>query len=170
MTIPDRRLDFVGDTVAISRRYYRPETANTSSTKWRSACGTSTSCSWIPAWAATVIRSVGQGKIDQHCRRAQRVDRREIFGGSGGECAVPFRYRKEESERPPKPGGGESAAPAGHPFRTGSPRRPPEGNRRRRRSNIWSLPSEKRTLEIGLWLNTLERSGHVLREHDDRSS
>ena len=28
--------------------------------------------------------------------------------------------------------------------------------------------SEKRTLEIGLWLNTLERSGHVLREHDDR--
>ena len=30
------------------------------------------------------------------------------------------------------------------------------------------LSEEKRTLEIGLWLDTLERSGRILREHDDK--
>ena len=53
----DRALAYDADEVMVTRRYYRSGDSEFYINKQSAACGTSMSCSWIPAWArrATAI-------------------------------------------------------------------------------------------------------------------
>lgn len=107
---------------------------------------------------------IGQGKIDSIVA-ARSEDRREIFEEAAGISR--FRYRKEETER--RLSQAEDNLLRLHDIlselesRVGPLREQSEKAKR-----YLALADEKKVLEIGLWLDTLNRSNTSLREQEDR--
>ena len=92
-----RLLPMEESEVAVTRRYYRSgESEYYINKQSRAPARTSTSCSWIPAWAARAIPSSVRASIDE-ILSVKSADRREIFEEAAG--ISKFRHRKEETER-----------------------------------------------------------------------
>ena len=109
---------------------------------------------------------IGQGRIDSIVA-ARSEDRREIFEEAAGISR--FRYRKEESEH-------KLAQAEENLLRLRDivseleNRLGPLKEQSEKAKQYLSWSAEKRKLEIGLWLGTLDRSGQILREHEDKIS
>ena len=107
---------------------------------------------------------IGQGKIDSIVA-ARSEDRREIFEEAAGISR--FRYRKEDAER-------QLAKAEENLLRLRDivseleSRINPLREQAEKAERFLALSQEKKTLEIGLWLETLNRSGRVLREQEDK--
>ncbi len=160
----DRRLDFDGDTVAITRRYYRSGDSEYLINKVAVRLRDINELFMDTGLGRDGYSIIGQGKIDSIVG-ARSEDRREIFEEAAGISR--FRYRKEESERRLSQAE-ENLLRLRDILSELEDRVGPLKEQAEKAQQYLEFASEKRTLEIGLWLNTLERSGHVLREHDDR--
>ena len=103
---------------------------------------------------------IGQGKIDSIVA-ARSEDRREIFEEAAGISR--FRYRKEEAERRLEKAE-ENLLRLRDIVGELEDRINPLREQAEKAQRFLTLSEEKKTLEIGLWLETLNRSGRILRE------
>ncbi len=107
---------------------------------------------------------IGQGRIDSIVS-ARSEDRREIFEEAAGISR--FRYRKEESEH--RLAQAEDNLVRLHDILSGLEGRVgPLKEQAEKAQKYLALAGEKKELEIGIWLATLEQSGRVLREQEDK--
>ena len=160
----DRGLPFDSDEVAVTRRYYR-----------------SGESEYLINGAAVRLKDInemfmdtglgrdgysiiGQGRIDAIVA-AKSEDRREIFEEAAGISR--YRYRKEDAER--RLGRAEENLIRLRDIlgeledRVG-----PLKAQAEKAEKFIAYDGEKKGLEIGIWLETLDRSGRVLREHEEK--
>ena len=160
----DRKLAFDSDEVAVTRRYYRSGESeyrlNHASVRLRDV----TELFLDTGLGRDGYSMIGQGKIDAIVA-ARSDDRREIFEEAAG--IARYRFRKEDAES-------RLARAEDNLLRLRDilaeleNRLGPLKEQSEKAQQFLQLSEEKRTLEIGLWLDTLERSGRILREHDDK--
>lgn len=160
----DRGLNFDSDEVAITRRYYRSGESeyqlNHASVRLRDV----TELFLDTGLGRDGYSMIGQGKIDSIVA-ARSEDRREIFEEAAGISR--FRYRKEDSENR-LARAEENLLRLRDILSELEERVGPLKEQSEKAQQFLALSGEKRTIEIGLWLETLERSGRILREHDDK--
>lgn len=159
-----RALPFDGDTVAITRRYYRSGESeyqiNHATVRLRdihellmdTGLGRDGYC------------LIGQGKIDSIVS-ARSEDRREMFEEAAGISR--YRYRKEESERKLSQAE-ENLVRLRDILGELESRVGPLREQAEKAKRYLAFAEEKQTLEIGLWLHTLNHSGRILREQEDK--
>ena len=160
----DRKLAFDSDEVAVTRRYYRSGESeyrlNHASVRLRDV----TELFLDTGLGRDGYSMIGQGKIDAIVA-ARSDDRREIFEEAAG--IARFRFRKEDAEL--RLARAEDNLLRLHDILAElESRLGPLKEQSEKAQQFLQLSEEKRTLEIGLWLDTLERSGRILREHDDK--
>ena len=159
-----RQLPFDGDNVAVTRRYYRSGDSEYLINKAAVRLKDINELFMDTGLGRDGYSIIGQGKIDSIVA-ARSEDRREIFEEAAGISR--FRYRKEESER--KLNQAEDNLLRLRDILTElQDRVEPLREQSEKAQQYLAYAGEKRTLEIGLWLNTLEKSGQILREHDDK--
>ena len=160
----DRVLSFDADAVSVTRRYYRSGESeyliNNASVRLRDV----TELFLDTGLGRDGYSIIGQGKIDSIVS-ARSEDRREVFEEAAGVSR--FRFRKEESER--RLAQAEENLLRLHDILSELESRVgPLKEQSEKAKQYLALAEEKKTLEIGLWLATLDQSGRVLREQDDR--
>ena len=158
----DRKLAFDSDEVAVTRRYYRSGESeyrlNHASVRLRDV----TELFLDTGLGRDGYSMIGQGKIDAIVA-ARSDDRREIFEEAAG--IARFRFRKEDAES--RLARAEDNLLRLHDILAElESRLGPLKEQSEKAQQFLQLSEEKRTLEIGLWLDTLERSGRILREQD----
>ncbi|MDF1495929.1 chromosome segregation protein SMC [Caproiciproducens sp. CPB-2] len=159
-----RQLPFDADNVAVTRRYYRSGDSEYLINKAAVRLKDINELFMDTGLGRDGYSIIGQGKIDSIVA-ARSEDRREIFEEAAGISR--FRYRKEESER--RLNQAEDNLLRLRDILTElQDRVGPLKEQSEKAQQYLAYAAEKRTLEIGLWLNTLEKSGRVLREHDDK--
>ncbi|MBP3704906.1 MAG: chromosome segregation protein SMC, partial [Clostridia bacterium] len=107
---------------------------------------------------------IGQGKIDSIVS-AKSEDRREIFEEAAGISR--FRYRKEEAERR-LTRAEENLVRLRDILQELEGRIEPLRVQAEKAEKFIAYDAEKKNLEIGLWLETLNRSGRVVREAEEK--
>ena len=160
----DRRLAFDSDEITVERRYYR-----------------SGESEYLLNGAAVRLRDIhelfmdtglgrdgysiiGQGKIDAIVS-AKSEDRREIFEEAAGISR--FRYRKEESERRLK-AAEENLLRLRDILSELEGRVGPLKEQSEKAQAFLRYSAEKKGLEIGLWLLSIDRTEKQLRAHENR--
>ncbi|MCI9273340.1 MAG: chromosome segregation protein SMC [Clostridiales bacterium] len=162
----DRKLDFDSDEVAITRRYYRSGESEYQINKASVRLKDIHDLFMDTGLGRDGYSVIGQGKIDSIVG-ARSEDRREVFEEAAGISR--FRYRKTEAQR-------RLAQAEENLLRLRDiileleGRVGPLAEQAQKARDYLEYAGEKRTLEIGLWLGTLERSGQVLREQEDKIS
>ena len=160
----DRALAFDSDIVSITRRYYRSGDSeyliNGASVRLRDI----NELFMDTGLGRDGYSMIGQGKIDSIVS-AHSQERREIFEEAAGISR--FRYRKEESERRLQKAE-ENLLRLEDIASELESRVGPLQEQSKKAEEFLALSDEKRTLEIGVWLSTLNQSGRVLREQTDR--
>ena len=159
-----RELPFDKDTLSVTRRYYR-----------------SGESEYLLNQAAVRLKDIhelfmntglgrdgysliGQGKIDAVIS-ARPQDRREIFEEAAGISR--YRYRREEAQRRLAQAEENLSRLQDLAGELESRLQPLRGQAEKaRRYLAWY--EEKKKLEIGLWLHTMETSGQALREQEDK--
>lgn len=159
-----RQLPFEGDSVAITRRYYRSGDSEYLINKAAVRLKDINELFMDTGLGRDGYSIIGQGKIDSIVA-ARSEDRREIFEEAAGISR--FRYRKEESERKLNQAQ-ENLLRLNDILAELESRVGPLKEQAEKAKKYLEWAGEKRTLEIGLWLNTLEKSGQILREHEDK--
>lgn len=161
-----RYLPYDGDTVAITRRYYRSGDSEYLINKATVRLKDIHELFMDTGMGRDGYSMIGQGKIDSVIS-AKSEERREIFEEAAGISR--YRYRKEESER-------KLARTEENLLRLQDivselkDRVGPLQEQAEKAKTYLALYQEKRQLEIGLWLYTLSRSGEVLKEHEEKIS
>ncbi len=107
---------------------------------------------------------IGQGKIDSIVA-ARSEDRREIFEEAAGISR--YRYRKEEAQRRLTKAE-ENLVRLRDILSELEGRVGPLKEQAEKAEKFIQYDAEKKELEIGIWLETLERSGRTLREHEEK--
>lgn len=160
----DRQLGFDSDQVAVTRRYYRSGESeyllNKSGVRLRDIH----ELFMDTGMGRDGYSMIGQGKIDSIVA-ARSEDRREIFEEAAGISR--FRYRKGESERRLQQAQ-ENLVRLHDIFSELEDRVGPLKEQAEKAGQYLKYAEEKKTLEIGLWLNTLAKSGQILREYEDK--
>lgn len=159
-----RELHFDGDTVAITRRYYRSGESEYLINKAAVRLRDIHELFMDTGLGRDGYSIIGQGKIDSIVA-ARSEDRREIFEEAAGISR--FRYRKEEAERRLDKAE-ENLLRLRDIVSELESRIAPLREQAEKAERFLALSQEKKTLEIGLWLETLNRSGQVLREQEDK--
>ena len=159
-----RQLPFDGDSVAVTRRYYRSGDSEYLINKAAVRLKDINELFMDTGLGRDGYSIIGQGKIDSIVA-ARSEDRREIFEEAAGISR--FRYRKEESERKLNQAQ-DNLLRLNDILSELESRVGPLKEQAKKAEMYLTLADEKRTLEIGLWLNTLEKSGQILREHEDK--
>ena len=159
-----RKLAFDGDSVAVTRRYYRSGESEYLINKNAVRLRDIHELFMDTGLGRDGYSMIGQGRIDSIVA-ARSEDRREIFEEAAGISR--FRYRKEESERRLNQAQ-ENLLRLNDIFAELEARVGPLREQAEKAKQYLEYAGEKRNLEIGLWLDTLNRSGHVLREHEDK--
>ena len=160
----DRRLDFDNDTVAITRRYYRSGESEYLLNKNTVRLKDINELLMDTGLGRDGYSIIGQGKIDSIVA-AKSEDRREIFEEASGISR--FRYRKEESERRLNRTE-ENLVRLRDIFSELEERIGPLGRQAEKAKEFIALDSEKKALEIGLWVHTLNQSAQILSENQAR--
>ncbi|QEY34232.1 chromosome segregation protein SMC [Caproiciproducens galactitolivorans] len=159
-----RQLPFDGDSVAITRRYYRSGDSEYLINKAAVRLKDINELFMDTGLGCDGYSIIGQGKIDSIVA-ARSEDRREIFEEAAGISR--FRYRKEESERKLNQAQ-ENLLRLNDILSELESRVGPLKEQAEKAEQYLEWAGEKRTLEIGLWLNTLKKFGQILREHEDK--
>lgn len=159
-----RELNFDGDTVAITRRYYRSGESEYLINKAAVRLRDIHELFMDTGLGRDGYSIIGQGKIDSIVA-ARSEDRREIFEEAAGISR--FRYRKEEAERRLDKAE-ENLLRLRDIVSELEGRIAPLREQSEKAQRFLELSEEKKTLEIGLWLETLNRSGRTLREQEDK--
>ena len=160
----DRRLDFDNDTVAITRRYYRSGESEYLINKATVRLKDINELFMDTGLGRDGYSIIGQGKIDAIVA-ARSEDRREIFEEAAGISR--YRYRKEESERRLNKAE-ENLVRLRDILSELEGRVEPLRVQAEKAEQFIAYDQEKKGLEIGIWLETLERSAKVLREHGEK--
>ena len=160
----DRRLDFDNDTVAITRRYYRSGESEYLINKATVRLKDINELFMDTGLGRDGYSIIGQGKIDAIVA-ARSEDRREIFEEAAGISR--YRYRKEESERRLNKAE-ENLVRLRDILSELEDRVEPLRVQAEKAEQFIAYDQEKKGLEIGIWLETLERSAKVLREHQEK--
>ena len=162
----DRGLPFDNDTVAVTRRYYRSGESEYLINKNTVRLKDINELFMDTGLGRDGYSIIGQGKIDSIVA-ARSEDRREIFEEAAGISR--YRYRKEESER--RLGKAEENLVRLRDILSELEGRvEPLRIQAEKAEQFIALDKEKKELEIGIWLETLERSSKVLREHGEKIS
>lgn len=162
----DRRLPFDNDTVAVTRRYYRSGESEYLINKNTVRLKDINELFMDTGLGRDGYSIIGQGKIDSIVA-ARSEDRREIFEEAAGISR--YRYRKEESERRLNKAE-ENLVRLRDILSELEGRVEPLRLQAEKAEQFIALDKEKKGLEIGIWLETLDRSGRVLREHGEKIS
>ena len=160
----DRRLGFDNDTVAITRRYYRSGESEYLINKATVRLKDINELFMDTGLGRDGYSIIGQGKIDAIVA-AKSEDRREIFEEAAGISR--YRYRKEESERRLNKAE-ENLVRLRDILSELEDRVEPLRVQAEKAEQFIAYDQEKKGLEIGIWLETLERSAKVLREHGEK--
>lgn len=162
----DRGLPFDNDTVAVTRRYYRSGESEYLINKNTVRLKDINELFMDTGLGRDGYSIIGQGKIDSIVA-ARSEDRREIFEEAAGISR--YRYRKEESERRLSKAE-ENLVRLRDILAELEGRVEPLRIQAEKAEQFIAMDQEKRNLEIGIWLETLDRSGRVLREHGEKIS
>ncbi len=162
----DRRLPFAGDTVAVTRRYYRSGESEYLINKSTVRLKDINELFMDTGLGRDGYSIIGQGKIDSIVA-ARSEDRREIFEEAAGISR--YRYRKEESERRLNKAE-ENLVRLRDILSELESRVEPLRIQAEKAEQFIAFDREKRELEIGIWMETLDRSGKLLREHGEKIS
>ena len=160
----DRRLPFGEDEVAITRRYYRSGDSEYLINKAVVRLKDIHELFMDTGLGRDGYSIIGQGKIDSIVA-SRSEDRREIFEEAAGISR--YRYRKGEAEKKLNQTE-ENLLRLRDILSELEARVGPLEEQAKKAKDYLAYADEKRVLEIGLWLNTLEKSGKVLREQEDK--
>ena len=160
----DRGLPFDNDTVAITRRYYRSGESEYLINKTAVRLKDINELLMDTGLGRDGYSIIGQGKIDAIVA-AKSEDRREIFEEASGISR--YRYRKEDSERRLSKAE-ENLVRLRDILTELEERVGPLKVQAEKAQKFLTYEEEKKGLEIGVWLETLGRSGKTLREHGEK--
>ena len=160
----DRELNYDGDTVSVTRRFYRSGESEYRINKTLVRLRDVHELFMDTGLGRDGYSIIGQGKIDSIVS-AKSEDRREIFEEAAGISR--FRYRKEEAERRLEKAE-ENFIRLHDILNELEERVGPLREQAEKAEKFIALDSEKKELEIGLWLETLERSGKIVREVEEK--
>lgn len=161
-----RYLPYDGDTVSITRRYYRSGESEYLINKATVRLKDIHELFMDTGLGRDGYSMIGQGKIDSVIS-AKSEERREIFEEAAGISR--YRYRKEESERK-LCRAEENLLRLQDILQELEGRVGPLKEQAEKAKTYLALYQEKRRLEIGLWLYTLDQSGKILTEHEEKLS
>lgn len=162
----DRLLPFNGDEVAVTRRYYRSGESEYLINKASVRLKDIHELFMDTGLGRDGYSMISQGKIDSIVA-SKSEDRREIFEEAAGISR--YRYRKTEAER--KLVHTEDNLVRLRDIVTElEDRIGPLENQSKKAEAFLEYASEKRGLEIALWLDTLNKSSTILKEHEDKIS
>ena len=150
----DRGLPFDNDTVAITRRYYRSGESEYLLNKSTVRLKDVNELLMDTGLGRDGYSIIGQGKIDSIVA-ARSEDRREIFEEAAGISR--YRYRKEESERRLQKAE-DNLVRLRDILAELESRVEPLRIQAEKAEQFIAFDGEKKGLEIGIWLETLERS------------
>ena len=159
-----RELAFDGDEISVTRRYFRSGESEYLLNRGEVRLRDINELFMDTGLGRDGYSIIGQGRIAEIVA-ARSEDRREIFEEAAG--ISKYRYRKEESER--RLSAAEDNLERLRDIlielegRIGPLREQSEKAKR-----YISLAGEKKNLEVGLWLYTLDRHREALREQDNR--
>ena len=160
----DRALPFDGDTVSITRRYFRSGESEYLINKAQVRLKDINELFMDTGLGRDGYSVIGQGKIDSIVS-SKSEDRREIFEEAAGISR--YRYRKTEAER--KLAHTEDNLVRLRDIVTElEDRIGPLKTQARKAESFLEYSAEKRGLEIALWLNTLDKSSGVIKDHEDK--
>lgn len=162
----DRVLPFNGDEVAVTRRYYRSGESEYLINKASVRLKDIHELFMDTGLGRDGYSMIGQGKIDSIVA-SKSEDRREIFEEAAGISR--YRYRKTEAERK-LVHTEENLVRLRDIVTELEDRIGPLETQSKKAQAFLEYSSEKRGLEIALWLDTLDRSSAVLREQEDKIS
>ena len=160
----NRRLAFDGDLVAVTRRYYRSGNSEYLINKATVRLSDIRNLFFDTGLGRDGYSMIGQGKISNvvECRPEER---REMFEEAAG--IAKFRHRKKDAERDLDRADEQLVRVldilSGLEERVG-----PLKLQSEKAEAFLSLAAEKKNLEIGLWLHTLEQSARILREQENK--
>lgn len=160
----DRSLPYGGDDVAVTRRYYRSGESEYLINKASVRLKDIHELFMDTGLGRDGYSMIGQGKIDSIVA-SKSEDRREIFEEAAGISR--YRYRKTEAER-------KLAHTEDNLLRLRDivteleDRVEPLRIQSEKAQKFLEYSGEKRGLEIALWLDTLNKSSAVLRDHEDK--
>lgn len=160
----DRKLDFDNDTLSVTRRYYRSGESEYLINKNIVRLKDVNELFMDTGLGRDGYSMIGQGKIDSIVG-ARSEDRREIFEEASGISR--FRYRKAEAERRLTKTE-ENLVRLRDIFVELEERVGPLKEQADKAEKFIAYDGEKRGLEIGIWVETLSRSGNILREHNEK--
>lgn len=160
----DRSLPYGGDDVAVTRRYYRSGESEYLINKASVRLKDIHELFMDTGLGRDGYSMIGQGKIDSIVA-SKSEDRREIFEEAAGISR--YRYRKTEAERKLMHTE-ENLLRLRDIVTELEDRVEPLRIQSEKAQKFLEYSGEKRGLEIALWLDTLNKSSAVLREHEDK--
>lgn len=162
----DRVLDFNGDEVAITRRYYRSGESEYLINKAAVRLKDINELFMDTGLGRDGYSMIGQGKIDSIVS-SKSEERREIFEEAAGISR--YRYRKIEAERKLK-NTEDNLLRLRDIVTELEERVGPLQKQSEKAKQFLEYSEEKRGLEIALWLITLEKSQDSLKQQDEKIS
>ena len=160
----NRKLPFDNDLVAVTRRYYRSGDSEYLINNAVVRLKDIHELFMDTGLGRDGYSLIGQGKID-NIVSARSEDRREIFEEAAGISR--YRYRKEESER--RLLRAEENLVRLHDIVAElEDRVEPLREQAEKAKQYLEFYEEKRSLEIGIWLDMLEHSGKILRDREEK--
>lgn len=160
----DRLLPFNGDEVAVTRRYYRSGDSEYLINKASVRLKDIHELFMDTGLGRDGYSMISQGKIDSIVA-SKSEDRREIFEEAAGISR--YRYRKTEAERK-LVHTEENLVRLRDIVTELEDRIGPLETQSKKAEAFLEYASEKRGLEIALWLDTLNKSSAILKEHEDK--
>ena len=160
----DRFLDFDGDEIAVTRRYYRSGESEYLINKAAVRLKDINELFMDTGLGRDGYSMIGQGKIDSIVS-SKSEDRREIFEEAAGISR--YRYRKIEAERKLK-STEDNLLRLRDIVTELEERVGPLKKQSEKAHKFLEYSEEKRGLEIALWLLTLDKSQESLKEQDEK--
>lgn len=160
----DRALRFDGDSVAVTRRYYRSGESEYLINKTQVRLKDINELFMDTGLGRDGYSMIGQGKIDSIVS-SKSDDRREIFEEAAGISR--YRYRKTEAERK-LTRTEENLVRLRDIVTELETRIGPLKTQAKKAENFLEYSQEKRGLEIALWLDTLNKSSGVIKDYEDK--
>lgn len=162
----DRLLDFNGDDIAVTRRYYRSGESEYLINKASVRLKDINELFMDTGLGRDGYSMIGQGKIDSIVS-SKSEERREIFEEAAGISR--YRYRKIEAERKLK-NTEDNLLRLRDIVTELEERVDPLRKQSEKAQQFLTYSEEKRGLEIALWLLTLDKSQVSLKEQDEKIS
>ena len=160
----DRVLDFNGDEIAVTRRYYRSGESEYLINKAAVRLKDINELFMDTGLGRDGYSMIGQGKIDSIVS-SKSEDRREIFEEAAG--ISKYRYRKIDAERKLK-NTEDNLLRLRDIVTELEERVGPLKKQSEKAQQFLTYSEEKRGLEIALWLRTLDKSQDSLKEQDEK--